>query len=88
MTWGGLQFVHLDFEERLQPSMPLATVQTYRALQLARSLTRYLQVQGPKAVQSAYAEPPATRTRMSDLRGFLRRLLPRLQYVSGLVALS
>lgn len=91
MTWDGLHFARLDFEERLQPGMPLATVQIYDALQLVLSLTQYLQPQGPRAVHavlSAYADTPATRTRVPDLRAFLRRLLPRLQRVSRLAAWS
>lgn len=91
MTWDGLHFARLDFEERLQPGMPLATVQIYDALQLVLSLTRYLQQQGPRAVHavlSAYADTPATRAQVPDLRAFLRRLLPRLQRVSRLAAWS
>jgi hypothetical protein len=91
MTWDGQHFARLDFEERLQPGMPLATVQIYDALQLVLSLTRYLQPQGPQAVHavlSAYADTPATHTRVPDLRAFLRRLLPRLQRVSRLAAWS
>lgn len=91
MTWDGQQFARLDFEERLQPGMPLATVQIYDALQLVLSLTSYLQSEGPQAVRavlSAYADTPATRTQVPDLRSFLRRLLPRLQRVSRLAAWS
>lgn len=91
MTWDGQHFARLDFEERLQPGMPLATVQIYDALQLILSLTRYLQLQGPQAVQavlSAYADTPATRDQVPDLRAFLRRLLPRLQRVSRMAAWS
>jgi hypothetical protein len=91
MTWDGRDFARLDFEERLQPGLPLATVQIYDALQLVLSLARYLQAQGPQAVQavlSAYADTPATRAQVPDLRAFLRRLLPRLQRVSRLAAWS
>lgn len=91
MTWDGQHFARLDFEERLQPGMSLATVQIYDALQLVLSLTRYLQAQGPlavRAVLSAYADSPATRARVPDLRAFLNRLLPRLQRVSRLAAWS
>jgi tRNA A-37 threonylcarbamoyl transferase component Bud32 len=91
MTWDGRHFARLDFEERLQPGMPLATVQTYDALQLVLSLTHYLQAQGPEAVRvvlGAYADTPATRAQVPDLRAFLRHLLPRLQRISRLAAWS
>lgn len=91
ITWDGQHFARLDFEERLQPGMPLATVQTYDALQLVLSLARYFQDLGPaavKAVLSAYADTPATRAQVPDLRAFLRRLVPRLQRVSRLAAWS
>jgi tRNA A-37 threonylcarbamoyl transferase component Bud32 len=88
MTWDGQHFARLDFEERLQPGMPLATVQIYDALQLVLSLTHYLQAQGPQAVQAvlcAYADTPA---QVPDLRAFVRHLLPRLQRISRLAAWS
>jgi tRNA A-37 threonylcarbamoyl transferase component Bud32 len=91
MTWDGAHFARLDFEERLQPGMPLATVQVYDVLQLVLSLARYLQPLGPEAVQSvlsAYAEEAALRAQAPDLRGFLQRLLPRLTRVSRLAAWS
>lgn len=91
ITWDGQHFARLDFEERLQPGMPLATVQTYDALQLVLSLARYFQDLGPQAVSavlSAYADTAATRTQVPDLRRFLRRLVPRLQRVSRLAAWS
>ena len=91
ITWDGQHFARLDFEERLQPGMPLATVQLYDALQLVLSLTRYLQIQGPQAVRavlSAYADAPVPRGQVPDLRAFLRPLLPRLQRVLRLAALS
>ena len=91
MTWDGAHFARLDFEERLQPGMPLATVQIYDALQLVLSLARYLQPLGPAAVQAvlnAYAEEAARQAQAPDLRGFLRRLLPRLSRVSRLAAWS
>lgn len=91
ITWDGQHFARLDFEERLQPGMPLATVQLYDALQLVLSLTRYLQIQGPQAVRavlSAYADTPVPRGQVPDLRVFLRPLLPRLQRVLRLAAWS
>lgn len=91
ITWDGARFSRLDFEERLQPGLPLATVQIYDALQLVLSLARYLAPLGPQAVTavlSAYADAPATRAKVPDLRAFLRRLLPRLQRVSRLAAWS
>ena len=91
ITWDGQHFARLDFEECLQPGMPLATVQIYDALQLVLSLARYLLPLGPQAVQavlSAYADTPATRAQVPDLRAFLRRLLPRLHRVSRLAAWS
>lgn len=91
ITWDGQQFARLDFEERLQPGMPLATVQVYDALQLVLSLARYLQPLGPDAVRAvltAYADAAALRPQAPDLRGFLRRLLPRLGRVSRVAAWS
>lgn len=92
ITWDGARFARLDFEERLRPCLPLATVQVYDALQLVLSLARYLAPLGPQAVAavlSAYADAPATGgARVPDLRAFLRRLLPRLQRVSRLAAWS
>lgn len=91
MTWDGQHFARLDFEERLQPGMPLATVQIYDALQLVLSLARYLQPLGPDAVRAvltAYADRAALQPQAPDLRGFLRRLLPRLTRVSRLAAWS
>ncbi len=85
VTWDGLHFARLDFEERLFPGMALHACQIYDVLQMVLSLARWLQPLGPQAVLailSAYeAEDPAL-----DLRGFLRRLLPRLQLVSRLAA--
>lgn len=91
ITWDGERFSRLDFEERLQPGLPLATVQIYDALQLVLSLARYLAPLGPSAVASvlsAYADAPGPGARVPDLRSFLRRLLPRLQRVSHLAAWS
>ena len=87
ITWDGTQFARLDFEEQLQPGMPLATVQLYDALQLVFSLARYLAPLGPQAVASvldAYSRTAG----VPDLRGFLRHLLPRLQRVSHVAAWS
>lgn len=91
ITWDEQYFARLDFEERLQPGMPLATVQLYDALQLVLSLTPYLQIQGPQAVRavlSAYADAPAAQGQVPDLRAFLRPLVPRLQRVLRLAAWS
>lgn len=91
ITWDGARFARLDFEERLQPGMPLATVQLYDTLQLLLSLAHYLAPLGPGAVAavlSAYADAPATRAQVPDLRRFLRHLLPRLQRISRLAAWS
>lgn len=91
MTWDGQHFARLDFEERLQPGLPLATVQIYDALQLVLSLARHLAPLGPAAVAavlSAYADQAGTREQVPDLRAFVRRLLPRLQRVSRLAAWS
>jgi hypothetical protein len=66
-------------------------VQIYDALQLVLSLARYLQPLGPDAVRAvltAYADTAALRPQATDLRGFLRRLLPRLSRVSRLAAWS
>ncbi|MDP3350191.1 MAG: hypothetical protein Q8S92_14465 [Hydrogenophaga sp.] len=88
LTWSGEHFARLDFEERLQPGMALATVQVYDALQLLLSMARYLQPLGPDAVRAvlqAYADAgnggPA-------LRDFIAHLLPRLGWVSKLAAWS
>ena len=87
ITWDGAHFARLDFEEQLQPGMPLATVQLYDALQLVFSLARYLAPLGPQAVASvldAYAGTPG----VPDLRAFLHHLLPRLQRISRVAAWS
>ncbi len=88
LTWDGQRFARLDFEERLQPGLDLATVQRYDALQLLLSLARYLQPLGPGAVREvleAYQRAPGAHP---DLRGFLGRLLPRLRAVSWLARWS
>ena len=90
LTWDGRHFARLDFEERLHPGLPLATVQVYDALQLLLSLARYLQPLGPSAVHAvlrAYAEAD-TGGRQPDLRAFVARVLPRLRWVSRLASLS
>ena len=90
-TWDGAHFARLDFEERLLPGMPLATVQIYDVLQLVLSLARYLQPLGPDAVQAvltAYADAAAQQASATNLRGFLRRLLPRLSRMLRLAAWS
>jgi hypothetical protein len=97
LTWDGERFARLDFEERLLPGMALATVQVYDALQLVLSLARYLQPLGPQAVRAvleAYrsaAQAAATGSATApapDLRAFIARLLPRLQWVSRLASWS
>lgn len=85
LTWDGTQFARLDFEERLRPGMALSTVQVYDLLQLLMSLTRWLEPLGPQAVRQvldAYEHdaPPV------DVRGFLRRLMPRLRHVEWLAS--
>ena len=90
LTWNGQHFARLDFEERLHPGLPLATVQVYDALQLLLSLARYLQPLGPSAVHAvlrAYAEAD-TGGRQPDLRAFVARELPRLRWVSRLAGWS
>lgn len=85
VTWDGVQFARLDFEERLFPAMPLHACQIYDVLQLVMSLARWVLPLGSPAVlavlQAYEDEDPAL-----DLRGFLRHLLPRLQRVSRLAA--
>lgn len=95
LTWDGAHFSRLDFEERLQPGLPLATVQVYDVLQLVLSLARYLDTLGPPAVRAVLqAYDQASRSAAHgapvppDLVGFLRRLLPRLRLVSRLAACS
>lgn len=97
ITWDGQHFARLDFEERLQPGLPLATVQVYDVLQLVLSQARYLQPLGPDAVRAvlrAYADAahaaaaaPA-KAPPPDLHGFIVHLLPRLKWVSRLAAWS
>ncbi|MGC4367246.1 hypothetical protein [Hydrogenophaga sp. R2] len=89
LTWDGVHFARLDFEERLVPGMPLDLVQRYDAVQLLLSMTRHLEPLGPGAVLQvlqAYAE--AGGTHVPDLRPFLARLLPRLRTVLWLVGWS
>jgi hypothetical protein len=85
VTWDGEHFARLDFEERLHPAMPLHACQIYDVLQLVMSLARWVLPLGAPAVlavlQAYEDQDPAL-----DLRGFLRRLLPRLQRVSRLAA--
>ena len=95
LTWDGQHFARLDFEERLQPGLPLATVQVYDVLQLVLSLSRYLDALGPQAVLAvlnAYGQASQSSARRAsvppDLVGFLHRLLPRLLLVSRLAAWS
>lgn len=96
LTWDGQHFARLDFEERLQPGLPLATVQVYDLLQLVLSLTRYLDALGPQAVLAVLnAYGTASQAAMlsglqptPDLAGFLRRLLPRLRLVSRVASWS
>jgi hypothetical protein len=95
LTWDGVQFARLDFEERLIPGMLLPTVQVYDVLQLLLSLARFLQPLGPSAVRAvlgAYHEAAvqggAVKGHAPDLKAFIARLLPRLQLVSRLAAWS
>ncbi|KRC12250.1 hypothetical protein ASE11_01960 [Hydrogenophaga sp. Root209] len=88
LTWNGEHFARLDFEERLQPGMALATVQVYDALQLLLSLARYLQPQGPDAVRAVLQAYADAGTGGPTLRGFIAHLLPRLGWVSKLASLS
>lgn len=93
LTWDGRHFARLDFEERLQPGLPLATVQMYDVLQLLLSLARYLDVLGSQAVLAVLrAYSPSAEARgvstAPDLSEFLRRLLPRLLLVSRMAAWS
>jgi hypothetical protein len=95
LTWDGEHFARLDFEERLQPGLPLATVQVYDVLQLVLSLELHFDALGPRAVLAvlnAYEEASRCSARGAtappDLLGFLRRLLPRLWWVSRTAAWS
>ncbi|WP_372660849.1 hypothetical protein [Hydrogenophaga sp.] len=93
LTWDGQHFARLDFEERLRPGLALQTVQVYDALQLLLSLARFLEPLGPQAVLAvlqAYsgAVEPGAATPAPDLRQFVQRLLPRLNWVLRLAALS
>jgi hypothetical protein len=89
ITWDGERFARLDFEERLVPGLPLAMVQRYDVLQLVLSLARLIEPLGPGAVHAvlrAYAAVDAAQG--EALRGFIARLLPRLQRISRLAAWS
>lgn len=88
LTWNGEHFARLDFEERLQPGMALATVQVYDALQLLLSLARYLQPFGPDAVRAVLQAYADAGTGGAALRDFIVHLLPRLGWVSRLAAWS
>jgi len=89
LTWDGVQFARLDFEERLVPGMPVDLVQRYDALQLLLSMTRHLEPLGPSAVlQVLQAYARAGGTQVPDLRPFLQRMLPRLRAVLWLVGWS
>lgn len=88
ITWDGERFARLDFEERLQPGMALATVQVYDMLQLLLSLARYLQPLGPGAVQAVLQAYDDAAPEGHALRAYIAHLLPRLQRVSRLAAWS
>ena len=95
ITWDGVRFARLDFEEPLLPGMALPTVQLYDALQLLFSLSHHLQPLGVEAVHSvlsAYDETlqaqPAVTGQRPDLRVFLARLLPRLRWVARVAGWS
>lgn len=96
LTWDGEHFARLDFEERLQPGLPLATVQLYDVLQLVFSLSRYFEASGPSAVlavlnayQASSRQAVGTSGHATpDLQAFLHHLLPRLHLVSRLAAWS
>ncbi len=88
ITWDGRRFARLDFEERLQPGMPLATVQVYDMLQLLLSLARYFQPLGPGAVRAVLQAYDDAGPGGHVLRAFIAHLLPRLQRVSRIAAWS
>lgn len=88
LTWNGEHFARLDFEERLQPGMALATVQVYDALQLLLSLARYLAPLGPDAVRAVLQAYADAGTGGAALRDFIVHLLPRLGWVSRMAAWS
>ena len=88
LTWNGEHFARLDFEERLQPGMALATVQVYDALQLLLSMARYLQPLGPDAVRAVLQAYADAGTGGAALRDFIVHLLPRLGWVSKLASWS
>lgn len=87
-TWDGERFARLDFEERLQPGMALATVQVYDMLQLLFSLARYLQPLGPQAVAAVLEAYDEASPQGHALKAYIAHLLPRLQRVSRLAAWS
>ena len=95
ITWDGVRFARLDFEEPLLPGMPLPTVQLYDALQLLFSLSHHLQPLGADAVclvlraydDALQAHPVVTGER-PDLRAFLAHLLPRLRRVARVAGWS
>jgi tRNA A-37 threonylcarbamoyl transferase component Bud32 len=95
ITWDGVRFARLDFEEPLLPGMPLPTVQLYDALQLLFSLSHHLQPLGAEAVRSvlsaydnALQAQPAVTGQRPELRAFLLHLLPRLRWVARVAGWS
>ncbi|TNF58822.1 MAG: hypothetical protein EP306_12295 [Burkholderiales bacterium] len=89
LTWDGRRFARLDFEECLHPPLPLPTVQLYDALQLVMSLARFLEPLGAQAVfEVLQAYRRAGAGGVPDLAAFVRRLLPRLQWVARMAGWS
>lgn len=86
LTWDGMRFGRIDFEEPLHPALPLATVQAYDLLQLLLSMVRWLHACGDGAVDEVlrhYAQ--AHPTQAVVLRTQLRGWLPRLQGLQGVI---
>lgn len=95
LTWDGQRFARLDFEECLHPPLALQTVQLYDALQLVMSLARFLQPLGPQAVfqvlqayREAGLQAGGATASVPDLAAFVRRLLPRLLWISRVAGWS
>ncbi|MEZ5665263.1 MAG: hypothetical protein R3E94_17285 [Burkholderiaceae bacterium] len=88
LTWDGQRFSRLDFEECLHPPLPLQTVQLYDALQLVMSLARFLEPLGSRAVFDVLQAYRKEGRGQPDLAAFVRRLLPRLQWISRLASWS
>ncbi len=80
LTWDGVRFGRIDFEEPLHPALPLATVQAYDVLQLLLSMVRWLQALNDGALAQVLHHYAQAQPAQADvLRVQLQAWLPRLQ---------